>query len=1120
VEVRVLGNLEVEFDDGVVAELGGTKPKTLLGVLVAATGHPVPVPRLIDQVWDDDPPERVEASLQTYVARLRKSLGGPGGLGGRLRTHAGGYSFECAPTELDAHRFTSAVAHAEHRITAGDLVTADRSLVDALALWRGDAYSGLPSRLLDAEAARLGEMRLGAEASLWNARVRSGRHAEAVPALEQLVRLHPFGERFWYLLALALYRTGRQRDALDALRRARTTLAEELGIDPGPELKQLELDVLRQDPALLDDDPSTAPPPSEPQHLAVTAPGPASPTTADDLVGREPELATAVHALDRALTGAGGVLVVTGEAGIGKTRFVAEVIAIAADRGARVGRGTWDPDPGPPLAGWHAAVAGAVGTTDALAPVSDEAVRDAASEVYRLADSLATRLGEAPTVLALDDVHWADPDSLRLARRLIAVVADLPVLLVVAARPPGPEAALPLTELFGSLARQGAVRLDLVGLEPAAVHDYVSNRAGVELPAGVAAELTSRTGGNPFFLTEMVRALASAGALADHGTGAWASVPPAVRDVVRHRLAGAPASTATVLGVSAVLGRSFEWALLRHPPLTESLADVHDLDEALESALVLGFLEADGPGRFRFVHALVRDAIYEALPDITRARLHAHVAAAVERRHAGHWDEHAAELAEHHRLAGPAYARPAWLFAQRTAEAAIARSSHEDALSWLSVAAELQALDPLVSEEERATQHVLRAQAFRMLGRSGEAWDPLAAAGRTSLSRGDAESAARTLLTANDGAVWGWRSVGEVDQQAIDLWRSVRQLLDGPADLVAGVELAIEAEQIYARRPDGGVDDIDAVIAAARRTATRRQLIDVLFLATLALTGPDRLLRRVAASDELVELCAAEGDDRALTRALTSRMAVRGELGNLDGLRSDLARAMALAERHHAVQELYICRWTEVWLTTLADDLDGAEAAIDANERLEQTLSGPGVGVSSGQRIQIAWLLGHVEGAEAGLRFLADLLPMWFRELHLLSVVGAGRHDEVRRVVGAWQEQPPLLRDYMWTSFATVRAQLWLQLDDRSALEELRATLEPFAERFATFGLTAFFAGQISHTVGQLALALGDETGGRELVARARSAYLERGLADWVRRADLTLVDPTASLIGPRPQVT
>ncbi len=592
-------------------------------------------------------------------------------------------------------------------------------------------------------------------------------------------------------------------------------------------------------------------------------------------------------------------------------------------------------------------------------------------------------------------------------------------------------------------------------------------------------------------------------------------MPTAVRDVVRHRLADAPGDATAVLRVASVLGRSFEGAILRHPPLTGLLTDAGDLEQAFESALVLGFLEGDGPGRFRFVHALVRDAIYETLPDTTRAKIHAHVAAALERRHAGHWDEHGAELAEHHRLAGPAYARPAWLFAHRTAESAIARSSHEDALHWLSVAAELQPLDPLLTAEERESQHVMRARALRMLGRPAEAWHPLGAAAASALDRGDPELAARTLLAANDGAVWGWRAVGEVDSDAMGLWRSIRRRLEGPADVVASVELAMEVEQIYAHRTDGAQDQIDDAIAVARRSTSPRRKIEALFLASLALAGPDRLLRRAAVHDELVELCAAAGDDRALTRALTSRMASRGELGNLDGLRSDLARALALAERHHAIQELYICRWADVWLATVGGDLERASAAVEANERLEQTVSGPGVGVSAGQRIHIAWLSGRVEQAEAGLGELAGRLPMWFRDLHLLSLAGSGRTDEVRRSVGGWSEQPSLLRDYMWTSVATVRAQLWLQLDDRRALDDLRRLLEPYADRFAAFGLSAFFAGQISHTVGQLALVLGDEPAGRAHIARARLAYVERGLDEWVRRADHTLVEPAAPLIGP-----
>ncbi len=1111
--MRVLGDLEVELDDGSVADLGGTKPRTLLGVLIAAAGHPVSVPRLIDQVWDDDPPEQVEASLQTYVARLRKALGGPTGAGGRLRTHTGGYSFDLDPFVLDAHRFTTGLANAAEMMASGDDTTADQTLVESLALWRGDAYSGLPSRLLDAEAARLTELRLGAEVSIWEIRVRNGRHVEAVPALEQLVRLHPFGEPFWYLLALALYRTGRQRDALAALRRARSTLADELGIDPGPELQQLELQVLQQDPALSKTGPTAG-------SLSTTVVEPNEPRAIRDfdrdvLVGRNEELATALRSIDQTIAGRGGVLVVTGQPGIGKTRLVSEVLAAAAQLGVRTGRGTWDPDPGPPLAGWRSVLNGALGSAEVLAPEPGDGVRDAASEIYRLADALSDSLGDRPTVLVFDDVHWADPDSVRLIRRFIALVDDLPVLVIVAGRPLGLDAPAPLAELFASLARAGAVRLELGGMPADSVQDFVFTRSGIEISVDLAADLMSRTGGNPFFLAETVRALAAAGALSDREADAWATVPTAVRDVVRHRLADAPSSTTSLLCVASGLGRSFEGTILRQPPLTELLNNVEDLDEALESALVLGFLESDGPGRYRFVHALVRDAIYEALPDTKRERIHAHVAAALERRHAGHWDDHSAELAEHHRLAGPAYARPAWLFAHRTAESAIARSSHEDALHWLSVAGELQALDPLTTAEERESQHVMQAQALRMLGRPAEAWHPLAAAASSALERGDTERAARTLLAVNDGAVWGWRSVGEVDSDAIALWRSIRQRLDGRPVVAASVELAIEAEQIYARRSDVTRDSIDESVAAARRSTSPSELIEVLFLASLALAGPQRLLRRAAVHDELVELCAREGDDRALTRALTARVATRGELGQFEGLRSDLARAVTLAERHHAIQELYICRWADVWLACVHGELDRADAAIDANERLEQTVSGPGVGVSGGQRVHIAWLRGHVDHASAGLGELAGWVPVWFRDLHLLSVADSGRLDEVRKLVGGWSEQPPLLRDYMWTSLATARAQLWLQLGDRRALADLRRLLEPYADRFATFGLTAFFGGQIAHTVGQLALALGDEAAGRAHVDFARRAYAERDLHEWVGRADRTLVDPTASLFGP-----
>jgi DNA-binding SARP family transcriptional activator len=266
--IRVLGELEVERD-GQVLDLGGRKPRALVGLLVAPAGRAVPVEHLIDQIWSDSPPARVEASLQSYVARLRRVLEPYRGArtpAQLLRTHPGGYSLHVPEGQVDAQEFTRLLA--EVRDGAGDPV---RALTSALALWRGTAYSGLGCAALDAEATRLEELRMGAVERLWQIRLDRGERTEAVAELEQLVRVHPLREQLWGLLALALYRSARQGDALAALRRARDHLAQELGVDPGPELRALEARVLQQGP-----DPRRACAPGRPPRSRADS-GPRSP---------------------------------------------------------------------------------------------------------------------------------------------------------------------------------------------------------------------------------------------------------------------------------------------------------------------------------------------------------------------------------------------------------------------------------------------------------------------------------------------------------------------------------------------------------------------------------------------------------------------------------------------------------------------------------------------------------------------------------------------------------------------------------------------------------------------------------------------------------------------------
>jgi DNA-binding SARP family transcriptional activator len=223
-------------------ELGGAKPRSLLAILLLHANQVLSTDRLIDELWGASPPATAAKSLQVMVSKLRKRLGDD-----RLATHPPGYVLRVEPAALDLARFEQLVGEARQAAPE----SAARKLRQALALWRGPALADLAyESFAQAEIARLEELRLAALDQRIDADLATGRHAELVGELEALVAQHPLRERLRCQLMLALYRSGRQAEALDAYRSARRELSEELGLEPSEELKRLEQAILRQDPAL------------------------------------------------------------------------------------------------------------------------------------------------------------------------------------------------------------------------------------------------------------------------------------------------------------------------------------------------------------------------------------------------------------------------------------------------------------------------------------------------------------------------------------------------------------------------------------------------------------------------------------------------------------------------------------------------------------------------------------------------------------------------------------------------------------------------------------------------------------------------------------------------------
>jgi predicted ATPase/DNA-binding SARP family transcriptional activator len=283
-EFRLLGPLEVE-SDGAVLPVGGPRQRALLAFLLLHANEVVRRERLIDALWGDEPPARAQNALQVAVHGLRRVLGPE-----RVETVGDGYRLHVEPDELDLGRFQELLR---------------QSPAAALELWRGPVLAGVEAPFAAAEAARLEQLRLAAVEARIEAELARGDHALLVPELEALIAEHPYRERLRGHLMLALYRLGRQAEALDAYHAGRRLLVDQLGIEPGPDLRELERAILRQDPALT------------PQISAM----PRLPVPATPLIGRGLELAVVTGLLRRADV---RLVTLTGTGGTGKTRLALE----------------------------------------------------------------------------------------------------------------------------------------------------------------------------------------------------------------------------------------------------------------------------------------------------------------------------------------------------------------------------------------------------------------------------------------------------------------------------------------------------------------------------------------------------------------------------------------------------------------------------------------------------------------------------------------------------------------------------------------------------------------------------------------------------------------------------
>lgn len=1101
VQVVLLGPAGASTDGTPVA-LGTRKQRALLAALALHRGRPVAVDTLVDLLWADRPPEGVAGTLQGYVAGLRRALEpdrpsrAPATV---LVTAPPGYALRLPPEDLDVTRFEMAVSRVRERVgslaavpsgapgpSPDELREAAATLDDALGLWRGTPFQELddaPAAV--AERVRLEELRLVALEDRAAAGIALGDHATVVAELEALTAAHPLRERLWALRAVALTRSGRQAEALQVLQQVRRLLVDELGIEPGPELRELQTAVLRQDPAL-----TTAV--ARPAVTASSAPQLVG-EQRWPMVGRTHELDRLAAVLDAAASGTPSFAVLVGEPGMGKSRLAEELAAIATARGAQVLVGRCSQDEGaPPLWPWASVLAGLGHDLPVDTGTEDESTR------FRSWDTICATLleasGDQTLLVVLDDLHWADVSSLRVLGLLLETARHgrLAVLATWRDRPPPTGALAAVADGF---ARRHALRLHLDGLDACAVAEVVRAVSSTAPSPRQADALRTRTEGNPFFLVEYARLVGRDGDLT--ALLAEAHPPAAVHDVLRRRVSSLPEPTAQLLRLASVVGRDFDLTTLS----AVAGVDEDGVLDALEPAVEAGLVVDGGGDRFRFGHALVRDTAYASLSPSRRSRAHRRVAEHLEGA-----PGRETEVALHWAASGAAHAGRAWRAATAAAEQARSVYAYDEAEDMLRQALALLEQDPGATERDEYDVLLHLATTVQLAGK----WLDLRRAVHRMIELadriGDVGLLARAAVMPGNGALWQAAAHGHVDEPtAAALRRALAELPPDDGPLRCRALLSLASEIYYGVSAQEREALVEQGLAMARRLEDPALLLSACLIGFVSTWRPATATSRLALAEEAVAIARELDDDSALTSTLTVRAVVAAELGDVDTMERVSEEARRRAVAHRQLYSLVVLDSLEVSWLAMRGRFEEAEAMAahlaetGAKMAIEQYADAlPGALLSIGMwRGQCADLVPLVRDLEQDSR-----LPV--RPAVAVVMIRAGLVEEARAYVA---EHALQLEGDSWYSMLpwSFAGEIGAALGDRRISRDAYALLAPYAGRCSSAG-SGVAVGPVDTFLALAAAGAGD----RELAARHATDALELCRAWRIPLAEQWLLDQRA----------
>ena len=1082
-DFRILGPLHISRD-GRQLGLGGHRQKVVVCLLLLHANEVISAEQIIDVLWGEAAPETARKALQVYISRLRRILGA-----GVLETRAPGYLIRIQDGELDMQRFERLVAQGKHALATGDPGRAAALLRTALVLWRGPALADVMYEpFAQAEAGRLEELRLSCLEERIEADLALGRHADLVGELEVLTERHPYRERLSGRLMLALYRSGRQAEALEVYRRSHGRLVDELGIEPGLELRSLASRVLNQDPSLG----WTA--------LPASPGGLIKPTRA--FVGRKKELADLWQGLADIQGGYGSLFLISGEPGIGKTALAEQFVVHVAEQEARVLSGhCWESGGAPAYWPWVQclrvlvresepgvlATQLGVGAAD-LAEIVPELREygldrprplsaDAEGLRFRLFDAVSTLLREEartkPIVLVLEDLHAADASSLLLLRFVARTLTDSRLLVIATTRSSDRAATEPFAGTLAELARaQRFHHIRLGGLSRDDVAELVAATGDVAAPEELVDRIYARTDGHPFFVGELAHLLATDSDLN--------VLPQGVLAVVSQRLDLLSAECKGLLTVASVVGREFGIDVLATASGVEPAYAVGHLQEALAISTLLAVPST--PGRYRFAHEIVREVLYDGLPAPRAMTLHRRVAEALELIYAAELDPHAAELAHHFAMAAPVgTASEAIRYAARAAERARDELAYEESVRLFTMALRSHESQPDADAETRCELLLALGDAQTMAGETASARHSFLRVADIARQSGSPEMLARAAL--GYGGRFVWEPEHEFTQSLTTL---LEEALGGlPEDSLlrakvlarfACAAVSYRGGPVEARRRQLQEVRSREAVELARRIGDPATLGGVLMARFLILWGPDRLDELLALADEIVAVTEQAGAWEDLADGLAVRYEIQLTRGEVGQARRDLERHIRLAEELKLPSHSWHAATHQAELLLLTGRFTEAAACID--QALHRGMSAHPAEAMQAAVLQRFLLFlergGGLEELRPPLeRLEADrpddaIYPALLARLD--CELGHERQAQARLDVLARDGFGAVQRDQAWLLAMTLLADIAAIVGNAEQVKTLYELLRPYAALVA--GSDHIRIGSVSRYLGLLAAAL------------------------------------------------